>query len=187
MEIVKNFVDVLEEYNCTGLFRGNEPTAVDQITTAWLNEDVGERSTRLEIHSGVLPSIKNLKIGYTALLKKHPNTPFINVLRVFGCTGVLHGDEPTSIDQITESWLKEKIGEQRLRLEIHSGTLPSITKLKASYTTLLQANIDTEYMRLRAAAYPPLQDQLDMIYNKGIDGWKAEIKKIKLKYPKPKA
>lgn len=41
------------------------------------------------------------------------------------------------------------------------------------------------YKELRAAEYPSLTDQLDTIYHKGIDAWKAEIATIKAKYPKP--
>ena len=33
--------------------------------------------------------------------------------------------------------------------------------------------------------YPSWQDQLDKIYHSGIDAWKADIKAIKDKYPKP--
>ena len=40
------------------------------------------------------------------------------------------------------------------------------------------------YKEKRAAEYPLIQDQLDKIYHSGITGWKAEIKKIKDKYPK---
>lgn len=32
--------------------------------------------------------------------------------------------------------------------------------------------------------FPRIEDQLDYIYHNGIDKWKAEIKKIKDKYPK---
>ena len=35
------------------------------------------------------------------------------------------------------------------------------------------------------AEYPPWEAQLDKIYHNGIDAWKADIKKIKDKYPKP--
>lgn len=37
----------------------------------------------------------------------------------------------------------------------------------------------------RAAEYPSIADQLDLIYHNGIDGWKAVIKAVKDKYPKP--
>ena len=42
----------------------------------------------------------------------------------------------------------------------------------------------TTYTEARAAEYPPIVDQLDTIYHKGIDVWKADIKAIKDKYPK---
>lgn len=45
--------------------------------------------------------------------------------------------------------------------------------------------IATEYVRLRQQAYPPLEDQLDTIFHKGIDQWKADIQAIKDLYPKP--
>ena len=52
----------------------------------------------------------------------------------------------------------------------------------------LQAAWDLEndsYKSKRRAEYPSLVDQLDDIYHNGIDGWKATIKAIKDKYPKP--
>ena len=60
-----------------------------------------------------------------------------------------------------------------------------------------QAKIDTaraaidaeyaalDYSRSRAAEYPSVVDQLDLIYHSGIDAWKAKIKETKDKYPKP--
>ena len=41
------------------------------------------------------------------------------------------------------------------------------------------------YKSKRRAEYPSIVDQLDDIYNNGIDAWKATIKKTKDKYPKP--
>ena len=50
----------------------------------------------------------------------------------------------------------------------------------------LQADYDAkQYQRDRAAEYPSWQEQLDRIYHDGIDAWKADIKAIKDKYPKP--
>ena len=48
------------------------------------------------------------------------------------------------------------------------------------------ADIQTEipYADARVAEYPPIEDQLDKIYHSGINAWKADIKKIKDKYPK---
>jgi hypothetical protein len=41
-----------------------------------------------------------------------------------------------------------------------------------------------QYQRDRAVAYDPIPEQLDQIYH-DIDGWKAKIKAVKDKYPKP--
>ena len=52
----------------------------------------------------------------------------------------------------------------------------------------LQAAWDLEndsYKSKRRAEYPSIVDQLDDIYNNGIDAWKATIKVTKDKYPKP--
>ena len=52
----------------------------------------------------------------------------------------------------------------------------------------LQAEWELEnnsYKSQRRAEYPKFEDQFDQIYNEGIDAWKASIKVIKDKYPKP--
>ena len=50
----------------------------------------------------------------------------------------------------------------------------------------LQAIYDgNEYQRNRAEEYKSWQDQLDDIYQNGIDAWKATVKVTKDKYPKP--
>ena len=52
----------------------------------------------------------------------------------------------------------------------------------------LQAAWDLQndsYKSQRRAEYPSIVDQLDDIYNNGIDAWKATIKTTKDKYPKP--
>jgi len=41
-----------------------------------------------------------------------------------------------------------------------------------------------EYKELRAAAYPPIPEQLDLIFHEGIDAWKAQIQAVKDRYPK---
>ena len=49
----------------------------------------------------------------------------------------------------------------------------------------LKADYDAKkYQRDRAVAYDPIPEQLDQIYH-DIDGWKAKIKAVKDKYPKP--
>ena len=58
-------------------------------------------------------------------------------------------------------------------------------KVTAARKVLDDAWAAKEYQRQRAAEYPSWEDQLDKIYWLGIDAWKADIKKIKDKYPKP--
>jgi len=66
-----------------------------------------------------------------------------------------------------------------------SRPLPSASEIQVKREEL-QADYDAdEYQRLRAANYPSWQDQLDKIYHKGIDAWKADIQKIKDQFPKP--
>ncbi len=49
----------------------------------------------------------------------------------------------------------------------------------------LQTEYDSkQYQRDRAIAYDPIPEQLDQIYH-DIDAWKAKIKAVKDKYPKP--
>jgi hypothetical protein len=49
----------------------------------------------------------------------------------------------------------------------------------------MQKAVDAiQYQKDRAEAYDPIPEQLDQIYH-DIDGWKAKIKAVKDKYPKP--
>ena len=53
-----------------------------------------------------------------------------------------------------------------------------IERLQAEYN-------NNQYQRDRASAYPSIQDQLDVLYHQGYDGWKAMVDEVKNKYPKP--
>ena len=59
------------------------------------------------------------------------------------------------------------------------------TKIAAARKSINDALAATKYQRDRAEEYPTWEDQLDKIYHSGIDAWKADIKAIKDKYPKP--
>ena len=64
-------------------------------------------------------------------------------------------------------------------------TLPTEKAIQAKIKEL-QADYDAkQYQRDRAVAYDPIPEQLDQIYH-DMDGWKAKIKAVKDKYPKPK-
>ena len=74
-----------------------------------------------------------------------------------GSEWVLNGD--------TLTWLDSKV------------TAPTDSEITAEMARI-------EYKDKRRAEYPSVVDQLDDIYNNGIDGWKATIKTTKDKYPK---
>jgi len=64
----------------------------------------------------------------------------------------------------------------------NSDSQPTDDELNTAYTAWKTAE---EYKANRANEYPSIVDQLDDIYNNGIDAWKATIKVTKDKYPKP--
>ena len=73
-------------------------------------------------------------------------------------------------------------------LIVHDGGSKPTESDCTSGLAALQAAWDLEndsYKSKRRAEYPSIVDQLDDIYNNGIDAWKATIKAIKDKYPKP--
>ena len=50
---------------------------------------------------------------------------------------------------------------------------------------VVQAYIDANaYKAQRAVEYPPITDQLDLLYHGGMDAWKTAIQAVKDKYPK---
>ena len=73
-------------------------------------------------------------------------------------------------------------------LIVHDGGSKPSESDCTSGLAALQSAWDLEndsYKSQRRAEYPSIVDQLDDIYNNGIDAWKATIKVTKDKYPKP--
>ena len=62
---------------------------------------------------------------------------------------------------------------------------PTEEEVAAEVARLANQWTNTEYQRLRATEYPPMADQLDMIFHGGLEAWKSEIQAVKDKYPKP--
>jgi hypothetical protein len=52
-----------------------------------------------------------------------------------------------------------------------------VARLKAEYAA-------KEYQRQRAAEYPSIVDQFDLLYHGGYDAWREAIQAVKDKYPK---
>jgi len=60
----------------------------------------------------------------------------------------------------------------------------SKSDILAKQAELKTADDALAYARNRIAEYPSMEDQLDKIYNDGVDAWKVVIKVTKDKYPK---
>lgn len=70
-------------------------------------------------------------------------------------------------------------------LKLADGVAPPTEEQIQAKLSELQADYDSkQYQRDRANSYDPIPEQLDQIYH-DIDGWKAKIKAVKDKYPKP--
>lgn len=48
----------------------------------------------------------------------------------------------------------------------------------------MKIKVEQDYKQLRAAAYPSLAEQLDIIYHQGFDAWKKVVEEVKQQYPK---
>ena len=65
------------------------------------------------------------------------------------------------------------------------GQTPPTEKQIQAKLAELKADYDAKkYQRDRAVAYDPIPEQLDQIYH-DMDAWKARIKSVKDKFPKP--
>ena len=67
-------------------------------------------------------------------------------------------------------------------------TKPTREEVEAEMNRLQVIYDNNEYQRLREPEYPPIKDQLDMLYHdkiNGTDNWLQAIQAVKDKYPKP--
>lgn len=74
--------------------------------------------------------------------------------------------------------------DQVLHWDAKLGAQPTQEQLDAAWAAKLAADAALAYKAQRAAEYPSIADQLDLLYHGGIEGWKAAIKVVKDKYPK---
>lgn len=49
----------------------------------------------------------------------------------------------------------------------------------------MKIDLTKDYSLARRVEYPTIPEQLDILYHKGFDAWKAVIDQVKKKYPKP--
>ena len=89
-----------------------------------------------------------------------------------------------------KEYIRDKKGDIYRQMEITANKARRI-EIEIYTDYLVQALQDAwdlendSYKTKRRAEYPKFEDQFDQIYNEGIDAWKATIKTIKDKYPKP--
>jgi hypothetical protein len=74
--------------------------------------------------------------------------------------------------------------DQVLHWDAKLGAQPTQDQLNSAWAVKEAADAAVAYKAKRAAEYPSIADQLDLLYHNGIDGWKAVIQAVKNKYPK---
>jgi hypothetical protein len=72
---------------------------------------------------------------------------------------------------------------ERTEVNCQTGEI-KVIQLTAEEIAALPIPVPPTYQELRAAAYPPIVDQLDTIFHGGLDAWKAEIQAVKTQFPK---
>ena len=93
--------------------------------------------------------------------------------------------KPTKLDAVRELVGHGISGDSNATDINYRGKTPaSQSDIDAKYDELIEAWNNSQYQRDRALAFDPIPEQLDQIYH-DIDGWKAKIKAVKEKYPKP--
>ena len=48
----------------------------------------------------------------------------------------------------------------------------------------MKIEVKLDYKDMRKQEYPTIEQQLDILYHEGFDVWRAEIEKVKNKFPK---
>ncbi len=93
--------------------------------------------------------------------------------------------KPTKLDAVRELVGHGISGDSNATDINYRGKTPaSQSDIDAKYDELIEAWNNSQYQRDRALAFDPIPEQLDQIYH-DMDGWKAKVKAVKDKYPKP--
>ena len=82
------------------------------------------------------------------------------------------------------SWIVEGDTYDGIQWLDKNKTKPTEEEVTNEVARLKLELVANSYKQKRLAEYPSWNEQLDNIYHNGVDAWKAEIKKIKDKYPK---
>jgi hypothetical protein len=81
----------------------------------------------------------------------------------------------------------EEFSDTNYNINWFQPTNPTVTKdqIETERSRLISIWESLEYQRKRVEAYPPIGEQLDIIYHQGLDAWKEQIDAIKEAFPKP--
>ena len=74
--------------------------------------------------------------------------------------------------------------DQILHWDVKLGAQPTAAQLTAAQAVKESTDAAAAYKAKRAAEYPSIADQFDLLYHGGIAGWKTAIQAVKDKYPK---
>jgi hypothetical protein len=95
--------------------------------------------------------------------------------------------ESTAVDSAFGKVLPYEIGYEHIEWDDLFYDKPSEEQLENLYNeSILAYSSETLYKTQRQMAYPPVEEQLDMIFHQGIDVWKEKIQQIKDSIPKVK-
>ena len=81
-------------------------------------------------------------------------------------------------------WVHYGGGYEDLKWLDEVQTKPSEEEIQLEIERLQTEHEYNEYQRQRVKEYPSFAEQFDLLYHGGYDAWKAEIDKVKDKYPK---
>ena len=96
-------------------------------------------------------------------------------------TKAIHAINPSAEFVLRDTNDDINIDNETFTIEWHKGDAISKADIKTKINEIQPLETVHENRRKE---YPNVVDQLDDIYHKGIDGWKATIKAVKDKYPK---
>jgi hypothetical protein len=82
-------------------------------------------------------------------------------------------------------WSVEDTYESIKNYQSNKYRLPPKEEVEAEVQRLQNILDSYQYQRDRKNEYPSIEDQLDLLYHQGYEGWKQEIDRVKEMHPKP--
>jgi len=81
--------------------------------------------------------------------------------------------------------VKDDSVEQIDWLNTDVSLIPNVESIINEKQRLQEKYDNLEYQRMRKNAYPSMEDQLDVLYHQGYEGWRQVINNVKNEFPKP--